>query len=1049
MSRRSVSILALAGLLALPGYQCGDLRPARPAARVLSVAPGSCDGYADYGDELEASNFHVGWTAPVGGGIWETEISFDLTNQGGASFRSASATADFSGFPELGVQTSPAPLPADFGPIAPHGSASASAPTLVRLPAAHFADLMQKLHEGAIPFVVSADEEAELAPGVEIHDWTSFEDRMYYLASQPSGGFGGPINADPGPGPFDPGQEFAVAFLEFSDYVPTVFDDWAPDELFYLVENPDGPLGVELVNIPDAYDRVRVVDAQRMDEDGDGFTLWVARLKRTDTESLLDIYTSASFCTGPSTTVGLPVEPSRLRSLDGRSVDLEESDANPQGIRFNGLPFANGAIKLYGQVQGHVLKPSLAFRVRDGRIHTQADFDTDLSLTAELRAEREATLAPEDVELWSLCFPLPEFNAGPISIPMSLQIAHTVGVEAAVKAGLAVGFEKHFDSGFGITCESGGGGGSSCTSDGHRAESPIQFTPPHLTDDTEAHARVETTLAGQLNFYSAYPICDLGPSLFLTTTAYGELAVSPTQDPWWSMDYGVDTTGGLELDLLGLELARFETDLFANNDPGPDSGVGGERTSGEDQRWAVAIDETAVPNGVSSTRIAALPDGSSLSIATEAIGGRNPLVKLDRYGALEWVKKFSKRVKRVHALPDGTAIAAGFEGYDAWLARVDASGNLIWSSDVQLSRASYTPGRCSIEDVAALEQSPGVYDYVAVGSISTGLVTTVDACAFRVNADGAIAWSRIYVGDGGQGFEAVTATRDGQLVAGGSDRWSYVGNRTIPIFVKLDATNGDVIFWKGMPMTRLGGVDSIVEASDGRIYAAGGAQGIIYSTGAGWVARIEADGSDGRMAMLLQDEDWEALLDFETWVDTAGGDTPYDEFYDIAQSGDGFVVVGHTGLGPATAAQVAKVDENLGLEWFTTFDTATTDNLTGVASASDGLFVSGYSGGLPEADGGSGENQLWVMKLPFTGAMSFLPDVGVTTRFVAPGVRDASSDHGVNPLDERLIDVDRTTEDTVFVSAAPNAGLLVAPDDYCVKLLTESGHASTLDTCAD
>src|SRR6185295_3049827 len=114
--------------------------------------------------------------------------------------------------------------------------------------------------------------------------------------------------------------------------------------------------------------------------------------------------------------------------------------------------------------------------------------------------------------------------------PINLQIQHTIGVEASVQAGLAVGFEKHFDSGFSITCESGGGGGSGCTSEGHRAESPIQLTPPHLTEDTEAHARVETTLSGQLNFYSPYPFCDIGPSLFLTTTAYGELAVTPTQD---------------------------------------------------------------------------------------------------------------------------------------------------------------------------------------------------------------------------------------------------------------------------------------------------------------------------------------------------------------------------------------------------------------------------------------------------------------------------------------------------------------------------------------
>ncbi len=45
-------------------------------------------------------------------------------------------------------------------------------------------------------------------------------------------------------------------------------------------------------------------------------------------------------------------------------------------------------------------------------------------------------------------------------------------------------------------------------------------------------------------------------------------------------------------------------------------------------------------------------------------------MKLDRFGAMEWSKKFTKKVKALHALPDGTAVAAG---PNAWIARVDAA----------------------------------------------------------------------------------------------------------------------------------------------------------------------------------------------------------------------------------------------------------------------------------------------------------------------------------------------------------------------------------------
>ncbi|HUV09537.1 MAG TPA: hypothetical protein VMX12_01070, partial [Acidimicrobiia bacterium] len=641
---------------------------------------------------------------------------------------------------------------------------------LVTLPALAMGDLMQRLSDGEIPFTVHADEINVLAPGVEIHDWSASEDRMYYLASQPSGGFGGPLNADPGPGPFAPGQEFSVAFLEFLDDAPSVFDAFEPGARFYLVEDPDAPL----VNVPAAYDRMRVVAAERLDGADDGITLWLTTLERTDTESLPEIYATASFCTGTDTHIDLPVQESRLAYRDNHAADPEASDGKPQGIRFNDLPFANGLVKLSGQVEGHVLKPSLSFRIRDGRVSTIADFDTDFALTAELRAEDSASFDPEDVSLWSLCFPLPEFSAGPVSIPMNLQLVHTVGVEADVQAGAVVGFEKHFDSGFTITCESGGGAGSSCDSHGHRAETPIEFTPPRLTDDTAAHARIHTTLEGSLNFFSPYPLCDAGPGVFLDTTAYGTLDVTPTQDPWWNVSYGLDVSAGVELDLLGVDIARFDTDLFSPTDDGPDSGVGGPRSSGEDQRWAVAIDDTSVPNGVSAAKITALPDGSSVAIASEAIGARTPLVKLDRYGAMQWVKEFGSRVPtRVRALPDGTLIVVGT---NSWLARVDADGNLLWSLDADVARADVATAHCLARDVAVLEQSPGHYDYVVVGRMGAIAVSGYDACALRVNEDGTIPWTRVYgLGAGNQHFFGATAMRDGNVMAVGVDSWYWGG----------------------------------------------------------------------------------------------------------------------------------------------------------------------------------------------------------------------------------------------------------------------------------
>jgi hypothetical protein len=906
---------------------------------------------------------------------------------------------------------------------------------------------------------VHADEEPLLAPGVEVHTWGASEDRMYYIASQPSGGIGHVPNGDPGAGPFEPGQEFEVGFLEFIDDASSVFANFEPDDVFYLVEDPDAPL----VNIPDAFDAVRVVAVERVDDEDDGFTLWRATLKRTDLELLPEIYTTASFCTGTSTHVDPPVQRTRLFSVDGDEVDAAERDTHEQPIRANELTLSEGIVTFSGQIAGHVLKPSLSLRLRHGHVEAGAAFDTDLTVAAELRAEDEVTLDPERVVMWQHCFPMPSLPAGPVEIPMSLGITQDLGMQGSMGAGALVGFEKHWESGFSILCQGGPGVPESCSSEGHRNPTPIQWTPPQFTESTGYEVRVDTALLALLRVGDA--ACATGPGLSLDTKAYMGTGVSPADDPWWSAGYGLEVSAALDLDLLGLDIARYETDLFAVEEDASDSSqvpptssaASGARSSGEDQRWAVAIDDTTVPNGVSTTSIAALPDGASIAIATEAVGGRNPIVKLDRFGALVWVKEFDKKVLRVRALPDGTVIALGV---NAWIARIDADGNLIWSFDAEISRTDFEYARCTLADVVPLERAPGIYDYVGVGAIGTNLVTTVDACAFRVNADGTLAWQRIYAGERGQRFYGAVETRDGDVVAVGYDLWYYVGNRSVPLFARLDAATGDVLWWKGMPMTRGADLRAVAEASDGTLYGVGNASGIIFSTGAAVVARIAPDGSDARHALLFQDEEWEVaqddgwngvfgISDFEPWIDTAGGDTAYDTWFEIAPSGDGFVLAGHTGLGVNTAGRAAKINANLGVEWMTTFDGADTDWLTGVAAASDGLFVSGFSESLPEADGGSGENQLWVMKLPFSGSLEFLPEVAMTTRYVSPGVRFSSTDPGVNPIADASVDIAYAYEDPVVVSTGPNPGLLVTASPYCVKLLTETGSVSTLDGCPD
>ena len=332
---------------------------------------------------------------------------------------------------------------------------------------------------------------------------------------------------------------------------------------------------------------------------------------------------------------------------------------------------------------------------------------------------------------------------------------------------------------------------------------------------------------------------------------------------------------------------------------------------------------------------------------------------------------------------------------------------------------------------------------------------TVDAFAFRVRDDGTLAWSRIYVGERAQGFSGVTATRDGNVAAVGTDHWNYVGPRQVPLIARIDAATGSLLWAKKLTMTRYAYMSRITETEDGTLWAAGGAQGIITSTGAALVVRIGADGSDVRHAMFFEDEDWEAAvdsawngsLDFASWVDTAGGDTAYDIFLDIAPHGDGVVVAGVTGLGASTAARAAKVTAKLGVEWMSVLDVAKGDSLTTLAMSDTALLVSGVSASLPQAGTGVADNQIWVTKLPVTGSVTLLPPAAMTVRYSAPGIRASSTDAKVVPVSDTAIDATLTLEDPLLLSGGANPGLLMAGSARCVRRLTETGTAPQAGAC--
>jgi len=1040
-----------------------------PVARPVRAA--GCDGFADYGDEVAASQFVLESETLLGDGFSEVEISFELANTDVGDFISARA------FPKPGEAAAALGIvdtlaEAEFGALAPLVNTPSSASLRLRVPSANVAALLADLAAGVLPLTVHADERDVLAPGVSVIEWTSSEDAFYAFARDT---FTPPVNLDPGPPPYAPGAQFSIVLVALGDGVPSIFDDFDPQSTLFVV--PDSYVPTE---IPVAMQYARVMDVIKSDEDGggldasDGVTSWTVLLERSDGASLPDLFTSGSFCTGTSTHIDLPVQATRLNEVFGEAQDPEERDAAPQPIHFNGTDI-DAVVKLSGQVEGHVLKPSLELRLRAGKVRAVLDIDTDVSFTAELRAE--ATLPFDDeVSLYDLCFPLPDLIAGPVPIGLNLQLEHVVGAMGELHAGAIIGLQKTFRGGHTVGFDGRRPPGDKYFSEPHHAQpQPVEFTAPQLLEDTGVHVEVYTELRTTLRVGAQYPLCDTGAGGFVGARGRGILDVRPLQSPWWTLSHEAEVFAGIDVRLLGIEIDEHETDftlfpgaetldsggplLLAGSLGGGSSAPtlagaaslvppGTTLASGTDQRWALAIDTLDLPNGIDHTAVSELADGTVVLVSHESIPGLTPLLRFDANGRLLSSQKYvgNRAPKQIVPLADGSFFVAG---EPAWVAHHAADGALLEGWDYDVTDIPGGTLHCVIGAIAAIEDAPGQYGFVAVGHIGRGDIRQRDACAFRAEADGDLVWARTYGADREQELYDVLVAQDGTFAAAGEIKEGPdVYTEHNPFLVKLDPSDGQIVWARSIPIRgRSISLNAIAETSDGTLIGAGGGLRHISDNGAAFVVRIDADGENVHHALVMQDETWDMEVPEGGFVDTQGGDTPYDEIFDLVATNGGVVFVGHSGLGDDKSAFVGKLNDHLGIEWMRHYDGALADTLDGVTRADGGYLVSGFSRSLA-ANVGEDDTQAWLMKLATDGGADLYENAGAITRFVSPGIRATSSDaslvtDGIVSMEPSLAVVDALLDSTV--SAATS--LLEAPFPQCVTRLTASGVDSDLDAC--
>ncbi len=313
---------------------------------------------------------------------------------------------------------------------------------------------------------------------------------------------------------------------------------------------------------------------------------------------------------------------------------------------------------------------------------------------------------------------------------------------------------------------------------------------------------------------------------------------------------------------------------------------------------------------------------------------------------------------------------------DAWLIKLNDSGELIWEKSYGGSLADY--------GYALDLTSDGGYILAGGSSSSDGDVSenkgSLDAWAVKLSSEGVIEWESSFGGSLGESFTSILQTADGGYIASGytsssdGDVSQNNGNNDYWV-VKMDATGG--LVWEAT----YGGSEyetahEITTGEDG-----------------GFVLVGETSSSDGDVTGFKGYYDvWVVKIDATgaiQWQKTYGG-TGQESGYAIVSTMDGgYAITGRTystdgdvvGQHGNQDFWVVKLDNVGTLEWQNTLGGSFGDSAYDIQQTFEGdLLVAGYT---QSTDGDISESfgawDMWLVKLDQSGSMVWEKSYGDTS----------------------------------------------------------------------
>jgi uncharacterized delta-60 repeat protein len=183
-----------------------------------------------------------------------------------------------------------------------------------------------------------------------------------------------------------------------------------------------------------------------------------------------------------------------------------------------------------------------------------------------------------------------------------------------------------------------------------------------------------------------------------------------------------------------------------------------ERTFGGDEEYAIFS-------------IAAMPDSGIIATGYvdegDSFGFELWVIRLNPQGERLWDRKYGRGVfdagTAITATEDNGAIVAGvtskdgFRSDDAWVLRLNASGDIVWDQ---------TFGGPEPDSAWAVVEMPGTGYAVTIATLSYGAGSS-DAWLICLNDDGRLVWQRIYGGKLWDRPTTAARTQDGGLLVAG------------------------------------------------------------------------------------------------------------------------------------------------------------------------------------------------------------------------------------------------------------------------------------------